>query len=233
MPIRVPRIRNPTNNLLPPSTLNMPRTYRTKSFAPSRSSYSSVTFAPVVRSLNSVRHANHLLRNHPVLRAQFRHYLNMCSIVNNLETTIRNLERNLDTFEEARSEVFTSMTTPEFIQVFQPLLIQHDRRQLIQRTTPSAAISVSSSSDDSPQQLPVDQRPIPAATPRSDLRAIYVSSQTPPQTTNRTPTPAPIPIPIPGVTRFVSPELRARFNPCQGCGSNDGHFPGCSTLYRS
>ena len=65
----------------------MPRTYQLKFFAPFLASYSSVTFALVVRPPNTVRRINHLLRDHNVLRAQFRHYLNLCSTIHDLKTS--------------------------------------------------------------------------------------------------------------------------------------------------
>ena len=86
----------------------MPHVYRSKSFAPFPASYSSVTFAPVVRPPNTVRRVNHLLRDHDILRAQFRHYLNLCSTIHDLETLTDNLQ-------VARAELFTAMTTPNFI----------------------------------------------------------------------------------------------------------------------
>ena len=195
----------------------MPRVYRSKSFAPFPASYSSVTFAPVVRPPNTVRRVNHLLREHDILRAQFRHYLNLCSTIHDLETLTDNLQ-------VARAELFTAMTTPNFIRLVQPVLVQQHRRQ----TAARPPISVSSSSNSDPgRSIPPSQRHIPPSLPGSDLRATYVSSQTPPQTLRRASTPLPIPIPPLSVTRYVSPQV-THFDPCPYCGTNeDDHFPGC------
>ena len=37
----------------------------------------------------------------------------------------------------------------------------------------------------------------------------------------------PTPIPPTSITHYISP-LITRFNPCAGCGSTDGHLPGCT-----
>ena len=204
----------------------MPRDYQVRNFSPFPQRYSSVTFAPLLRSTVNYNHATYLLRNHAFLNIHLSYY-------GSLSRTISDMERTLQHLYDTRDNVFHSLATEEFVREIQPLL-RRIHRETQRRPIPPT--SSSSSSDHRPGQprRPHRYRTPPQSPPAyrspthspmasgSRLQPIVVSSATPPQVV-RTPTPVPPPI----RTRYTSPLLAAIPPPCPSCGGRDGHFREC------
>ena len=123
----------------------MPREYSTRTFAPFHLRYSSVTFAPLLRSTVNFNHANYLLRDHELLRAHLRSY-------GILSQTISELERTIDRLYDARDQTFRVLATEDFIREIQPLLWRHHRETNRRPPQPIPSSSSSSSSIQRPDQ---------------------------------------------------------------------------------
>ena len=95
----------------------MPRQHYPKSFAPFSASYSAISFSPLVQSSASMHYVRRLVHDHTDLVLLFNHYLTLCSSIDALKTL-------LDTLQNKRNEVFDHMTSPNFIRLVQPFLIQ-------------------------------------------------------------------------------------------------------------
>lgn len=206
------------SNILPLfyNDISMPpvRLYQQKLFAPFPITYSSETFAPLVKDDRHIRHVHHLLHDDQALLAQLRHYLMTYSTIFSLEQTIRELCENHDC-------VFNEFVTPDTVHQLQPFLVQSQRH-----THPPISINTTTDSNSSRSSLRHNnthsiQPPVvrlPHALHDNTLLPLY--SPAPPI---RPPTP----IPSLSTTHYRSP-LMTHFNPCATCGANTGHFPGCA-----
>ena len=96
------------------------RTYHQQSFAPFPITYTSESFAPLVREDRQIAHIRYLLRGQHAALACFHHYLTDCSTIFALEQTLQELRDN-------RNYVFADFTTPNVIYQLQPFLIQSRR----------------------------------------------------------------------------------------------------------
>ena len=228
---RVSSLQNSTARFFSLSTLKMPvtRTYHQRSFTPFPITYSSESFAPLVREDRQISHIRYLLRGQHAALTHFCHYLTDCSTIFALEQTLQELRDNCD-------HVFADFTTPDVIYRLQPFLIQSRRRSLALASIATTTTVTDTSSTHSwpptrqPQHAPTVQLP---QTHHDNLPIIVTIPRATPVVTPVTArTPTPIPTTSTSLVQYVSP-LVARFNPCNGCGSVDGHFPGCSDWSRS
>ena len=99
------------------------RTYHQRSFAPFPITYSSESFAPLVREDQQISHVRYLLQGQHATLTRFRHYLTDCSTIFALEQTLQELQDN-------RNHIFADFTTPDIIYRLQLFLIQSHRRSL-------------------------------------------------------------------------------------------------------
>ena len=195
------------------------RVYEQQSFAPFPIAYSSETFAPLVRENRQISHVRYLLWGQCASLARFWHYLTTCSTIFSLEQTLWELCDN-------RDHVFAEFVTTDTLNQLQPFIVQTCWRM----HTP---ISIATTTDtDSIQSHPAPQQNKRRTPPVTWIPHTYHDNAPLPVTTpNTTPTVVCVPTPVPptstSVTHYVSP-LVIRFNPCTGCGSADGHLPGCS-----
>ena len=181
------------------------RTYHQQLFAPFPITYSSESFAPLVREDQQISHVHYLLRGQHSALTRFRHYLTDCSMIFALEQTLQELQDN-------RDHVFTDFTTPDVIYRLQPFLIQSCRRSLA-----PASIATTTTVTDSqpPTRWPQEYAPIVRLpqTHHNNLPIIVtVPRATPVVTPVATRTPTPIPTTSTSLIWYVSP-LVARFNP--------------------
>ena len=181
--------------------------------------YSSETFAPLIQKNRQISHVQYLLWGQHTSLAHFQHYLTTCSTIFSLEQTLRELCDNQD-------YVFAEFVTTNTVNQLQPFLVQ--TRQWMH--TP---ISIATTTDtNSILSQPVPQQNRQRTPPVTWIPHTYHdNAPLPVATPSKTPTIVCVPTPIPptstSVTCYVSP-LVIRFNPCTGCGSADGHLPGCS-----
>ena len=204
------------------------RTYHQWLFAPFPITYSSESFAPLVREDQQISHVRYLLWGQHAALARFRHYLTDCSTIFTLEQTLQELRDNCD-------HVFTEFTTPDVIYRLQPFLIQSHRRSLAPASIVTTTTNTSSTYSRPPTRRPQEHAPM-VRLPQTHHDNLPIIVTVPHATPVITPmvarTPTPIPTTSTSLVQYVSP-LVARFNPCNGCGSIDGHFPGCSDWSRS
>ena len=99
------------------------RTYNQRSFAPFPITYSSESFAPLVREDCQISHVCYLLRGQHAALAHFCHYLTDCSTFFAPEQTLQELRNNCN-------YIFANFITPNVIHRLQPFLIQARRRSL-------------------------------------------------------------------------------------------------------
>ena len=223
---RVSSIQNSTARFFFTSTLKMPvtRTYHQRSFAPFPIMYSSESFTPLVREDWQISHVRYLLRGQHAALARFRHYLTDCSTIFALEQTLKSCE--------------TIMTTSSLISLLRchlptsTFLMQSRRRSLAPASiaTTTTITDTSSTHSRPPTWQPQEYAPIvqlPQTHHNNLPIVVTVPRATPVVTPVATRTPTPIPTTSTSLIWYVSP-LVARFNPCNGCGSTKGHFPGCS-----
>ena len=201
------------------------RTYHQRSFAPFPITYSSESFAPLVREDQQISHVRYLLRGQHAALARFCHYLTDCSTIFGLEQTLQELQDNCD-------HVFTDFTTPDVIYRLQPFLIQSRRRSLAPASiaTTTTITDTSSTHSQPPTRWPQEYAPIvrlPQTHHNNLPIVVTVPRATPVVTPVAARTPTPIPTTSTSLVWYVSP-LVTRFNPCNGCSSTNGHFPGCS-----
>ena len=226
---RVSLIRNSTTRFFLMSTLKMPvtRTYHQQLFALFPITYSSESFAPIVREDRQTSHVRYLLRGQHAALACFRHYLTDCSTIFALEQTLQELRDN-------RDYIFADFTTPDIIYWLQPFLIQSRRRSL----APASIVTTTDTSSIHPRppaRQPQEHTPtvqLPQAHHDNLPIVVTIPRVAPTVTPTVARTPTPIPSTSTSLVRYISP-LVTRFNPCTGCGSTDGHFPGCSDWSRS
>ena len=196
------------------------RTYHQRSFALFPITYSSESFAALVMEDRQISHVRYLLRGQHAALARFCHYLTNCWMIFALEQTLQELRDNCD-------HVFADFTTPNVIYRLQPFLIQSHRRSLA--PTSITTTDTSSTYSRPPTRQPQGHAPIVRLpqTHHNLLIVVTVPCATPVVTPIVARTPTPTPTTSISLVQYVSP-LVARFNPCNGCGSVNGHFPGCS-----
>ena len=191
------------------------RFYEQRSFAPFPVAYSSETFANKRSENCQISHVWYLLQGQHTSLARFHHYLTTCSTIFSLEQTLQELRDNQD-------QVFTEFITADTVYRLQPFLVQTRRHM----HTP---ISIATTTDtNSFQSQPASQQDRRRTPPVAWIPHAHHDNTPLPVTT---PAVIRIPTPIPSVststTRYISP-LIIRFNPCAGCGSANGHLPGCT-----
>ena len=191
--------------------------YEQRSFTPFPISYSSKTFAPLVQEDRQISHVWYLLRGQHASLACFHHYLTTCSTIFSLKWTLWKLQDNQDF-------VFAEFVTADTIYQLQPFLIQ-SRRCI------HAPISIATMTNTNLIQSCFASRQGRRHTPPQTPPTVWIPhthhNNIPLSVTTPVVVHTPIPILSTCVTRYVSP-LVIQFNSCAGCGSADGHLPGCT-----
>ena len=167
------------------------RTYHQRSFTPFPITYSSESFAPLVREDQQISHVRYLLQGQHAALARFRHYLTNCLMIFTLEQTLQELGDN-------RDHVFADFTTPDVIYQLQPFLIQSCRRSLAPASIVTTTTTTDASSTHSrpPTRRPQEHAPIirlPQTHHDNLLIVVTVPRATPVVTPVTAHTPTPIP----------------------------------------